>query len=69
MFTHFHWKPLFASESLPGWSFSFFFQKVYYTGIYHKDGGVEWTGPQPPEQYEKQVVSYIHELMLFHVYE
>jgi hypothetical protein len=69
MFTHFHWKPLFASERLPGWSFSFFFQKMYYTGIYNKDGSIEWTSQEPPAQYKNQVVSHIHELMLFHVYE
>ncbi|MFX3624166.1 MAG: YheE family protein [Ectobacillus sp.] len=69
MFTHFQWKPLFASDALPGWSISFFFQGAFYKAIYHKDGSLEWTSLQPPEQHEKQIISQIHELMLFHVYD
>nr|WP_279664015.1 YheE family protein [Ectobacillus ponti] len=65
---HFQYKPLFANEALPGWSISFFFRGVPYKGTYHKDGRITWTSQQPPEQEEKQIISQIHELMLFHVY-
>ncbi|MFD3447242.1 YheE family protein [Microbacteriaceae bacterium 4G12] len=66
MLVHFQWQPLFSSQTLPGWKFSFFFKGIQYKGIYHKDGSVEWTSQQPPEQ--EKIISQIHELMLFHVY-
>ncbi|QOR67384.1 YheE family protein [Cytobacillus suaedae] len=69
MITHFQWKPLFDNAQIPGWRFSFFFKGTGYNGIYHKDGQIEWNSEIPSEEYEHQLKSQIHELMLFHVYE
>lgn len=67
MITHFQWKSLYGNGELPGWSFSFFYNKQRYTGIYHKNGQIEWTGPEPDDS--QTVAKQIHELMLYHVYE
>ena len=69
MLSHFQWKPLFENKQLPGWRFSFFFKGTAYSGIYHKDGNIEWTPQVPPTDFEQQLKTQIHELMLFHVYE
>lgn len=64
---HFQFQPHYADARIPGWKFSFYSAKRLYTGIYHSDGKVSWTG-DPPEDctnLEKQV----HDLMIFHVYD
>ncbi|TMU88210.1 hypothetical protein FGG79_08960 [Bacillus sp. BHET2] len=69
MIQHFQFKNMFENKQLPGWTFSFFFNGVKYTGNYHKDGRIEWTGATPPEEKEDTLKKQLHELMLFHVYE
>jgi hypothetical protein len=69
MISHFQWKPLFDNKEIPGWRFSFFFKGNGYQGVYHKDGQIEWSEKSPDTEYEDQLKSQIHELMLFHVYE
>jgi hypothetical protein len=69
MLVHFQWKPLYPGTELPGWNISFFFKGAYYTAVYHKEGRIEWTSAEPPEAMREQIISQIHELMLFHVYE
>ncbi|MBS2968207.1 YheE family protein [Metabacillus sp. KIGAM252] len=69
MVQHFQWKPLFKQANLPGWRISFYFKGTHYDGIYHKNGQVEWGTAIPPGDEEEHLVSQIHELMLFHVYE
>ena len=64
---HFNYKPMYTEGTLPGWTFSFFYQKQRYTGDYMPDGKIRWTGETPPE--EETVKKMIHELMTFHVYE
>ncbi|MBT2691113.1 YheE family protein [Bacillus sp. ISL-47] len=68
MLTHFQFKPLYENKQLPGWTFSFYFQKQKIAGIYHPDGKIEWTSGKPGSQAE-DLKSQIHELMLFHVYD
>ncbi|WP_318505380.1 YheE family protein [Bacillus sp. T3] len=69
MITHFQFKPLYQNSQLPGWKFSFYFQKQQFSGIYHQSGTIEWSSVQPDKNYKEQLEKHIHELMLFHVYE
>ncbi|PLR81187.1 hypothetical protein CVD25_01730 [Bacillus canaveralius] len=69
MLTHFQYKPLYANNQLPGWTFSFYLQKKKYEGIYHQSGKIEWTSIEPNQEIIADVQSQIHELMLYHVYE
>ena len=69
MITHFQYQSLFANNQLPGWGFSFYFQKQRYTGTYHQNGEIGWTSPIPATEDEKYLANHIHELMLFHVYD
>lgn len=69
MIQHFQFKNMFENKQLPGWMFSFYFSGTKYTGTYHKDGRIEWTGPIPPSDKEEILKKQLHELMLFHVYE
>lgn len=69
MITHFQFQPLFSSEQIPGWRFSFYYQKLKFTGLYHKDGQIEWLGEAPDGTEEELLKKQIHELMLFHVYD
>lgn len=69
MITHFQYKPLFKQANLPGWRFSFYFRGGHYDGIYHKNGQIEWGSKKPLKEEETDLLSHIHELMLFHVYE
>ncbi|WP_075981549.1 YheE family protein [Bacillus massilinigeriensis] len=69
MLTHFQFKPLFEHKQIPGWSFSFYYQKQKINGIYHQNGSIEWTSIKPAEEDEKKLIEQIHELMLFHVYD
>ncbi|WLR51453.1 DUF5342 family protein [Bacillus tianshenii] len=67
MISHFQYKE--RSKGLAGWSFSFFYQGTRYSGIYHRDGRIEWHQPAPGEKDIEKLRSQLHELMLFHVYE
>lgn len=69
MITHFQYKPLFENKDMPGWHFSFYFQKMKYAGIYHQTGEIEWSSNMPSEEIAEELKSQIHELMLFHVYD
>ncbi|UII56852.1 YheE family protein [Cytobacillus spongiae] len=70
MLTHFQFKPLYENNQMPGWRFSFYYQKQKLTGIYYSDGKIEWTGVKPPSTEEEATLfSRIHELMLYHVYD
>jgi hypothetical protein len=69
MVLHFQFKAMYEGKKLPGWTFSFYFQKQRFTGIYHPNGTIEWTGERPNEKDEVKLKEQIHELMLFHVYE
>ena len=64
---HFSFKPLYENKQLPGWSISFFYKQVRYTGEYEPDGTINWIGNIPAD--EETVKKMIHELMLFHVYD
>jgi Family of unknown function (DUF5342) len=69
LITHFQYKPLFKQANLPGWRISFYFKGIHYDCIYQKNGQIEWGTMTPPSEYESDIHSQIHELMLFHVYE
>lgn len=69
MIQHFQFKNMYENNQLPGWTFSFYFSGTKYTGIYHKDGRIEWTCPNPSADKEEILKKQLHELMLFHVYE
>ena len=49
MIQHFQFKNMFENKQLPGWTFSFYYQRNEIHGNYHKDGRIEWTGPIPPD--------------------
>jgi hypothetical protein len=69
LITHFQFKSLFENKDMPGWHFSFYFNKQKFTGIYHQNGDIEWTSEEPSNQHIHQLKEQIHELMLFHVYD
>jgi hypothetical protein len=69
MIQHFQFQSLYANKQLPGWSFSFFYKRKKYTGIYHPDGRIEWTSLQETISNEDQLKEQIHGLMLYHVYD
>lgn len=69
MIMHFQYKPLFENKKIPGWNFSFYFNKQHFTGIYHQTGKIEWTSNPPEQEVIQTLTSQIHELMLYHVYE
>jgi len=69
MLMHFQYKPMFENINIPGWNFSFYYQRQRYTGIYHQTGKIEWIGNIPTQGKLDSLTSQIHELMLFHVYE
>jgi hypothetical protein len=69
MISHFQFQSIYENQQLPGWSFSFYFQKQKFTGIYHPNGTIEWTSAVPQKENESSLKGQIHELMLFHVYE
>ncbi|WEG12056.1 DUF5342 family protein [Pullulanibacillus sp. KACC 23026] len=69
MFTHFTYQPFIASESRRReYQFSFYYKGTYFQGIYHFDGSIDWQN-EPDEADKKALISQIHELMLYHVYE
>ncbi|MGG0719260.1 DUF5342 family protein [Robertmurraya massiliosenegalensis] len=68
MITHFQYKPLYDNQEMPGWRFSFYFNKEKYFGVYQPDGTIEWTTPLASE--DKEIISkQVHEIMTFHVYD
>lgn len=69
MISHFQWKELRNNLARREWSFSFFHEGQYVTGIYHKNGTVEWNGPLLTDEKRKELEPHIHDLMLYHVYE
>lgn len=69
MISHFQFKSIYENQQLPGWTFSFYFQKQKFTGVYHPNGSIEWTSVVPQQENEANLKEQIHELMLFHVYE
>lgn len=69
MLTHFQYKSIYQHQQLPGWTFSFYFKKQKFAGIYHQNGNIEWTSIAPNLEDEAKLKEQIHELMLFHVYE
>ncbi|OLS36445.1 YheE family protein [Bacillus sp. MRMR6] len=69
MLMHFQFKPLFENKNIPGWNFSFYHNKKRYTGLYHQSGKIEWTANTPEQKDIESLISQIHELMLYHVYE
>lgn len=66
MISHFQFTE--RSKGLAGWNFSFFYKGKRLSGIYHRNGSIEWHGDGPSTDHEK-LQSQIHELMLFHVYD
>ncbi|OCS87037.1 YheE family protein [Caryophanon tenue] len=66
MIQHFSFKPLY-NEALPGWVVTFFYKRERYRAEYNKEGDIRWLDATPPD--EENVKKYIHDLMLFHVYE
>ena len=69
MLIHFQYQSMYPSKQLPGWTFSFYFQKQLFTGNYHQNGNIEWTSVAPEQAEEARLKEQIHELMLLHVYE
>ncbi|OCA87416.1 YheE family protein [Pseudobacillus wudalianchiensis] len=69
MLLHFQYKPLYQDKNLPGWAFSFYYQKRRLLGNYLEDGTIEWLSTIPEEPDRKQLEQQIHDLMLYHVYD
>lgn len=67
MLQHFSYQSLYENKSLPGWEISFYYRQQMYRGIYEKDGTIQWLDGVPED--EDKVKSFIHELMVFHVYD
>ncbi|WP_019153386.1 DUF5342 family protein [Robertmurraya massiliosenegalensis] len=68
MITHFQFKSLYEHQEIPGWRFSFYFDKVKYLGTYLPDGTIEWTTP-PASENKEIITKQVHEIMTFHVYD
>ena len=58
---------MFENTQLPGWTFSFFFENLRFTGEYLPDGQIKWTNETPSD--EDNIKKMVHELMIFHVYD
>ncbi|MBM7694155.1 hypothetical protein JOC77_003599 [Peribacillus deserti] len=69
MISHFTYENLFTHSEMPGWKISFFYKQGPYSGIYHSNGRIEWLSEAPEKDNASNIESYIHELMLYHVYE
>ena len=69
MISHFEWKSLYETDKIPGWKFSFYYDRKRYNGIYHKDGSINWVNTTPNDSTKKELESKVHELMLYHVYD
>ena len=69
MLSHFQWKELRNNLVRREWSFSFYFKGTYLTGVYHKDGTIDWGHVEISDEKKNILEPQIHDLMLFHVYE
>ncbi|KGR75749.1 YheE family protein [Ureibacillus sinduriensis] len=69
MIQHFHFKPLYKNDLLPGWAISFYYKQQLFRAEYKKDGQIAWLGDKPAEEHISSVEKMVHELMLFHVYD
>ena len=69
MIQHFRYQSMYKDQRLPGWTFSFYYNRNRYEGNYLKEGAIEWTSIAPPADSLQNVTSQIHELMLYHVYD
>jgi hypothetical protein len=69
MLSHFQWKELRNNLLRREWFFSFFCEGQFITGIYYKDGSIDWGNTILSEEKKKWLEPKIHDLMLFHVYE
>ncbi|WP_332694080.1 DUF5342 family protein [Halalkalibacter lacteus] len=67
MIAHFQWKS--NNLVLREWSFSFFHEGQYITGMYYKDGQIDWGPSALTAKTKMKLKPYIHDLMLYHVYE
>ncbi len=69
MLTHFTYHPFIAPDSRRReYQISFFHKGTQYQAVYHYNGTITWV-EAPAQEDQAQLVSQIHELMLFHVYE
>ncbi|WP_085522034.1 DUF5342 family protein [Tuberibacillus sp. Marseille-P3662] len=70
MLTHFTYQPFFSSENRRReYQISFFYHGKPYRAIYHYNGEVDWQTATPPDSEIEPIMSQLHELMLFHVYD
>ena len=69
MIQHFSYRSLFPDRRLPGWKFSFYYNRTRMEGVYHADGRIEWTGAAPGKTDEANLQKQIHDLMIYHVYD
>lgn len=69
MLQHFQYSPLYRNENIPGWNFSFYFNGKKYEGIYKQNGGIDWLTQAPDAKSVQNIEKYIHDLMLYHVYD
>ncbi|ARK29150.1 YheE family protein [Halalkalibacter krulwichiae] len=69
MLSHFQWKELRNNLVRREWAFSFFFDGNYITGIYHKNGEIDWGEANLTSNQKEILEPQIHDLMLYHVYE
>ncbi|WP_342526089.1 DUF5342 family protein [Chryseomicrobium sp. FSL W7-1435] len=67
MLQHFNYRSLYENKSLPGWEVSFYYQHEKFRAIYDKDGSINWLDATPDN--EEKIKAFIHELMVFHVYD
>ncbi|MBS4177523.1 YheE family protein [Lederbergia citrea] len=69
MLLHFQVQSLYEDKRLPGWRFSFYFNRCKYEGTYHPDGSIQWMSLAPKEQDQAILEKQIHDLMLYHIYD
>lgn len=67
MLQHFNYRSLYENKSLPGWEVSFYYNQHKYRAEYEKDGSIKWLDGTP--EHEEKVKQFVHELMVFHVYD
>ncbi|GAE25869.1 hypothetical protein JCM9140_1890 [Halalkalibacter wakoensis JCM 9140] len=69
MIHHFQWKEIQKNVVRSEWAFSFYYGGSYYTGIYHKDGSIDWGTMDVDVKTKEKLEPLVHDLMLYHVYE
>ncbi|MCL7747022.1 YheE family protein [Halalkalibacter alkaliphilus] len=69
MLVHFQWKELRNNLLRREWAFSFFHEGQYMSGIYYKNGSIKWGDSNVSSQKKEKLEPYVHDLMLYHVYE